>query len=100
MSDDGYRIAWTTLALERVLEIAEFRFPYDADRARTWMGEVVDYADSLRTFPNRGRTVSASERENVRQLLFRDVWIIYEVLGDQVLILTVRHVRENPEDIE
>ncbi len=29
------RIEWTKLALERILEIAEFRFPDDAARAQT-----------------------------------------------------------------
>ncbi len=36
--------------------------------------------------------------QNVRQLLFKDVWIVYEVHEEHVVVLTVRHVRERPED--
>ena len=97
MSEDEYRIEWTTLALERILEIAEFRFRDNQVRAQEWMGQVIEHADSLRTFPGLGRKVSVGE-ENVRRLLFKDVWIVYEVLEDHILVLTVRHVREKPDD--
>ncbi len=92
------RIEWTKLALERTLEIAEFRFPNNPVRAQAWMGTVIEHADTLRTFPNRGRPVMSDPAKNVRQLLFKDVWIVYEVRDEHVLILTVRHVREWPED--
>ena len=36
--------------------------------------------------------------QNVRKLLLKDVWIVYEVYEEQVVVLTVRHVRERPED--
>lgn len=98
MSDDPYRIEWATLALERVLEIAEFRFPDSAERAQEWMGQVIERADELKTFPNIGPQVSPGTSQNVRRLLFKDVWIIYEVHEAHVLILTVRHVREKPRD--
>ncbi len=92
------RIEWTKLALERILEIAEFRYPDAPARAQTWMGTVIEHADTLRTFPNRGRPVMRDPGQNVRKLLFKDVWIVYEVYEERVVVLTVRHVRERPED--
>ena len=92
------RIEWTKLALDRILENAEFRFPDDTARAQTWMGTVIEHADTLRTFPNMGRPVMRDPGQNVRQLLFTDVWIVYEVHEEHVVVLTVRHVRERPED--
>lgn len=62
------------------------------------MGGAIEHADVLRTFPGIGRRVSAGKEQNVRRLLFNDVWIIYEVRGDHVLVLTVRHAREKPRD--
>lgn len=112
------RIEYAKLALESILEIAEFRFPDAPARARAWMGEVIEHAAQLEVFPNMGRripsgTSSAGEEQNVRRLLFKDVWIVYEVreadpgsdkehperagTGPHVLVLTVRHVREEPE---
>ncbi len=98
MNGAEHRIEWTKLALERILEIAEFRFPTDTGRAQEWMGRVIEHADQLKTFPNIGRRISPEKEQNVRRLLFKDVWIIYEVLKDHVLVLTVRHVRERPKD--
>ncbi len=73
------KIEWTKLALERILEIAEFRFYDNPARAQAWMGTVIEHADTLQTFPNRGRPVMSDPEQNVRQLLFKDVWIVYEV---------------------
>ena len=64
------------------------------------MGNVIEYADILRTFPNRGRPVMRSPEQNVHQRLFKDIWIVYEVHEEHVTILTVRHVRERPEEEE
>jgi hypothetical protein len=36
------RIEYAKLALDRILEIAEFRFPDAPVRTRAWMGEVID----------------------------------------------------------
>ncbi len=92
------RIEWTKLALERILELAEFRYPDDLARAQAWMGTVIEHADQLRTFPNIGRPVMRDPEQNVRRLLFKDVWIVYEVHEEHVVVLTVRHVREQPEE--
>jgi plasmid stabilization system protein ParE len=108
------RIEYAKLALERILEIAEFRFPDEPERARAWMGEVIEHAAQLEIFPNMGRRLRsigspAGEEQNVRRLLFKDVWIVYEVRevdpesddehpDDHILVLTVRHVREKPDE--
>ena len=98
------RIEWSRLALERMLELAEVRFLDDRGRNQAWMGEVLDYAERLSRFPHLGSPVSPGSDLNLRRLLFKDVWIVYEVRESSdeaepyVLVLTVRHVREKPED--
>ena len=53
-----------------------------------------------------GSPLSSRSGQTLRRLLFKDVWIVYEVReGDDeassyVLVLTVRRVREKPEDPE
>lgn len=94
------RLDWTRLALERILELAEFRFPDDPARRQAWMGQVIEYAERLQRFPSLGPPISSTNRSeaSLRRLLFKDVWIVYEVKEDRVLILTVRHVREKPDE--
>ncbi len=106
------KVEYAKLALERILEIAEFRFPDNAERARVWMGELIQHTVQLADFPKLGHRLissdsAAGEDPGLRRLRFKDVWIIYEVRvadslrdeehrGDHVLVLTVRHVREKP----
>lgn len=99
------RIGYTHLALERILEIAEFRYPNQPDRAQTWMGALVEYVRRLEDFPRMGQRVPGTEdtlNANVRRLLFKDVWIYWEITSgnereEQLVVQTVRHVRERPE---
>ncbi len=107
------RIEYAKLALDRILEIAEFRFS-EARQAQAWMGAVLERAAQLEVFPNMGQRVSPrwgepGEETPVRRLLFKDVWIVYEVRqvdpkadeehpDDHIFVLTVRHVREKPDD--
>ena len=75
------KIRYAKLALDRILEIAEFRFPDDDERARAWMADVIDHAAQLETFPRMGQRVPSSPGAHppMRRLLFKDVWIVYEV---------------------
>ncbi len=93
----GHRIEWTKLSLQRILEIAEFRFPDNEKRTQEWMGSILERAERLVEFPYLGAQLSPEGQQNVRRFLFDDVWIVYEVLEDHVLVLTVRHVRGNPD---
>ena len=55
-----------------------------------------DAGDSLEQFPHRGRPVRKTE---LRELLSVDPYIIrYEVVGDDVVILRVRHGARRPTD--
>lgn len=55
------RIEYAKLALDRILEIAEFRFPNAPDRARAWMGKVIEHAAQLEVFPRMGRRISSGQ---------------------------------------
>jgi toxin ParE1/3/4 len=52
----------------------------------------------LRQYPQSGRIAPDLARPEIRQLPYEQCRIIYRVEGARILILTVRHVRQ--EDLE
>ena len=94
------KVEWSFRSLDRLINLAEFRYPYSADRRDRWYDDVIGAAGHLASFPNLGTPAMPDTLRNVRQMLFKDVWIVYEVLDEHVRILTVRHVREAEDEGE
>ena len=92
------RVVWSPLALERVhaiaLEIAGER-PIAAAR---WVRGIFSRAHQLRQYPQSGRVAPDLARTEIRQLAFPPYRIIYRVERARILILTVRHGRQ--EDLQ
>jgi toxin ParE1/3/4 len=96
------RIVWSPLALERVEEIARV---IGADRPAAsvqWVRSVFARVAQLREHPESGRMAPELTRPEIRQLPLPPYRIIYRVEAGRILVLTVRHGRENvvPADIE
>lgn len=88
------RVVWTPEALRQVAQIgsclAEFS-PLGAARITVALGAA---ADRLIDFPQRGRPVGAG----IRELTVVHPYIIrYEIVGDIVVILRVRHGRRRAD---
>ena len=88
------RIVWSPLALDRVeaiaLEIAGDR-PSAADR---WVRSIFARVKQLSAYPASGRMVPEFARPTLRQLPHPPHRIIYRRDPTRVVILTVRHSRE------
>lgn len=88
------RVRWTSNAaddLTRIVERIREDSPAAAQRvARTIYRTIA----SLREMPNRGR---AGRIENTRELIFTP-WpyiAVYEITGDHVQVLRIRHAAQN-----
>ena len=88
------RIIWSPLALDRMAEIAR---AIAADRpaaAARWVGAVFKRVVQLRDYPESGRMVPELARPEIRQLLHPPYRIIYRVDQRRIVILTIRHGRQ------
>lgn len=94
------KIRWSTRALERMIEAAEFA-GYDSDARDRFVSEMFESVEHLADFPNSGRVVPEISRDDVREVLRRPFRVIYRVRPDQVEILTLRHMRRplDPDEI-
>ena len=88
------RVVWSPLALERVLAIAQEIAGERPSTAARWVRAVFKRVHQLRQYPQSGRVAPDLARPEIRQLPYPPYRIIYRVERTRVLILTVRHGRE------
>jgi plasmid stabilization system protein ParE len=88
------RVVWTSVALERAQAIREL-IALDRPQAATrWLEELEQIVSTLDRFPRRGRMVPEFGDPAVREIQHQPYRIIYEIRGDVVAILTIRHGRQ------
>lgn len=91
------RVVWSPLALKRVEDIARVIAADRPDAAAHWVRSVFARVAQLRQYPESGRMVPEFGRPEVRELPYPPHRIIYRVEPKRVLVLTVRHGREELE---
>lgn len=86
-------VRWSPLAIDRVVEIAEW-IAYERPAAAVRIVDgLFDAARRLESFPLRGRRVPEfDERTDLREIFFEQFRIVYKVSETHVEILTIRHM--------
>ena len=88
------RVRWTATAADDLAHIVEYIRKDNPAAARRVAQTIFQAIAGLRTFPNRGRIGLA---ENTRELIFSR-WpyiVVYEIIGDQVQVLRIRHAAQD-----
>ncbi|MFN0123225.1 MAG: type II toxin-antitoxin system RelE/ParE family toxin [Blastocatellia bacterium] len=88
------KIVWSPRALDRVNEIAGFIAEDNPEAAKLWLIEIFGVVERLTEWPQSGRVVPESDREDIREIIHGKYRIIHRVMARQVTILTVRHSRQ------
>ena len=83
------KVRWTHEALVRLVEIEEFISRDSPSRARSFVDQIIERAESLPARPRIGRVVPEISNPNIRELIFKKHRIVYRVRKDVVEILTV-----------
>jgi toxin ParE1/3/4 len=90
-------VIWSDGALANVGEIAAYIARDSPRQARLFTQRVFQSTQRLTVFPRSGRAVAGVGRETVREVIFQSYRIVYEIDGDDVRILAVRHAaRQSP----
>lgn len=89
------RVVWSPLALDRVVEIAEFIARGRPAAAEEWVDAIFASVERLERFPQSGRRVEESHRSDLREVVHGDYRVIYRAEPDHLIVLTVRHARQD-----
>jgi toxin ParE1/3/4 len=91
------RIVWAPLALDRVLEIHDFIADDKPQAAAAWVDDLFVKLKCLETFPGSGCVVPELARPDIREILFSEYRLIYQISEESILILTVHHSKRKFE---
>jgi len=88
-------IEWSPLAIERVVELAEYIALDEPDVAIEWASEIFDSTEKLKDHPKLGRVVPEINEEEYRELLEGNYRVIYWLgSSEKISILTVCHGKQ------
>lgn len=88
------KIVWSPLSLDRVTEITKYIVIDNPQAANSWIEELFNSVDQLRSFPRSGRKVPELSEDPIREIIFGNYRIIYRIEVQQISILTVRNIRQ------
>jgi toxin ParE1/3/4 len=89
------RVVWSGLARRDLLSILEYVAADSPDAGARLARAIVEQANSLDLFPERGRVFPPLERSDVREVFVYRYRIIYLVTERDVIILSVVHTSRN-----
>ncbi|CAC9530807.1 hypothetical protein BHECKSOX_2310 [Bathymodiolus heckerae thiotrophic gill symbiont] len=87
-------IEWSPLAIERVIEMAEYIALDKPDVAMQWANDIFDSTDKLMEHPRSGRIVPEIQEDDYRELIEGNYRIIYLIGVSKISVLTVRHGKQ------
>lgn len=88
------QIEWSPLAIERVIELAEYIALDKPDIAMQWASNIFDSTDKLKEHPRLGRIVPEIQEEDYRELIEGNYRILYLIGSSKISVLTVRHGKQ------
>ncbi|MFO8152054.1 type II toxin-antitoxin system RelE/ParE family toxin [Thioalkalivibrio sp.] len=88
-------IIWSDPAVEDLESILDFIAKDSEYYALSFVNEIIGHASKLHDFPDMGRIVPEYDRHDIRELIFQSYRIIYQIKGDEIIILTVVHGKRN-----
>jgi plasmid stabilization system protein ParE len=88
------RIQWAPLALERIVEIGAYIYRENPDAADRWIRRAFARVKQLENFPMSGKRNREADRDDIRELSWKNYRIIYRMDAESVSILTVRHAKQ------
>jgi plasmid stabilization system protein ParE len=89
------KVVWAPLAEARVAEAFAFLAADRPSAAANWLERVLNRVAQLARFPDSGRPVRVVGRPDIREVPVRPYRLIYRRDPARVIVLTVRHMRQD-----
>ncbi|MNI09709.1 Toxin RelE4 [compost metagenome] len=91
----GQTIIWTVLAYKDLQNIVEYISQDSMYYAMAFYDDVVDTAQTLNEFPQRGRVVPEMDDPEMREIFIHRYRLIYQIQKDRIIIQTIIHGARN-----
>ncbi len=88
------KIVWSSVAVDRVSEIAGYIAQDNPAAAESWIETVFQKMEELKAFPENGRVVPETNNKTIRELIYGNYRIIYRLEEERISVLTVRHGKQ------
>ena len=88
------KVSWSSLAIDRVSEIAEYIARDNYKAAKSWVDTVFERVARLKTHPESGRVVPEINNRAIRELIYGNYRLIYRLEEKRISVLTVRHGKQ------
>ena len=85
------RVTWSPLADRQVDDAVEYIARDDPIAALKWLEHLLVRVKALSRFPDSGRMVPETQREDIREILVRPYRVMYRRRDDRVEIVAIRH---------
>jgi len=92
------RVVWTEHAYSQLDEAMAFIARDRPETAIAWLERILDKGASLAEFPDRGRVVPETSRQDVRELVISPYRLVYRRDPDMVTITMVVHGRRRLDE--
>ena len=85
------KILWSDRSIIDLEEIISFISHDSPAAAKNFVTKIIDAVKVLETFPSIGRIVPEYDDPNLREILYRNYRIVYQVSENMATIVTVFH---------
>ncbi|MDI6793505.1 MAG: type II toxin-antitoxin system RelE/ParE family toxin [bacterium] len=85
------RIDWSLTAKKRLVEIFDYIAQDNVQAAARFTKQLKEQTKKLSRFPKIGRVVPEINIPNIREIIFGNYRIIYQIQKKSIYILTIRH---------
>ncbi|MDP2182762.1 MAG: type II toxin-antitoxin system RelE/ParE family toxin [Actinomycetota bacterium] len=93
------KVVWSKRARRRVTEIARYIAQDSPQASGRWVDEIFETVEALGDFPSLGKPGRDVATPGIRELVFGDFRVFYEV-GTDVDVLTVRRASQLVDEDE
>ena len=85
-------IDWSNQVFDDLDSIAEYLAQYSKPYAEAFVSKVFEKVELLKNFPEMGRMVPEVGSKNVRELIYKQYRIVYQLISKtKIRVLTVHH---------
>ena len=85
------RVVWSPLADRQVDDVVEYIAHDDPIAALKWLERLLERVRALARFPDSGRMVPETQREDIREIFVSPYRVMYRRVDEGVEIVAIRH---------